>query len=234
MSFISPIQTNLDGTPRQTGNMQSLGKDDFLQLLIAKLEHQDPMDPMDDADFVAQLAQFSTLEQMNNIAQGITTSNELDLLQSQSINNTMAAGLIGNDVRAKYNGVYLSVNEEPRITYTIPEPAEEVVIRIKDIDGSTVATISSNGLSAGTHSTIWDGLDDRGNRAPDGYYTLEIEATGPGGNGITPSMALEGPVDSIVYRQGTAFLRVNGTEIPLGDITAIGAPGAFTDDDEDN
>ncbi|MFH1688288.1 MAG: flagellar hook capping FlgD N-terminal domain-containing protein [bacterium] len=234
MSFISPIQTNSDGTARQTGNMQSLGKDDFLQLLVAKLANQDPMNPMEDQDFVAQLAQFSSLEQMNNIAQGISTSNDLDMLQSQSINNTMAAGLIGKDVRAKYNGVYLSDTETPRITYTLKDPAAEVVIRIKDAEGSTVATLSADDLEAGVQSITWDGFDDRGNRAADGYYTVSIQATGLDESVFTPSLALEGTVDSIVYREGTAFLRVNGTEVPLGDITAIGEPGAFTNTDEDD
>ena len=58
MSFISPVATDTNGNPRDTGSMQSLGRDDFLQLLVTKLQHQDPLKPMEDSDFIAQLAQF--------------------------------------------------------------------------------------------------------------------------------------------------------------------------------
>jgi flagellar basal-body rod modification protein FlgD len=69
-------QARLDRTVNELNNMlhdgrrpqQELGRDDFLRLLITQLTHQDPMSPMEDRDFIAQMAQFSTLEQMTNMA----------------------------------------------------------------------------------------------------------------------------------------------------------------------
>lgn len=56
---------------------QQLGKDEFLQLLIAQLTHQDPTSPMEDTQFIAQMAQFSSLEQISNMNKNFTALNEL-------------------------------------------------------------------------------------------------------------------------------------------------------------
>ncbi len=72
------------------GLNQQLGKDDFLQLLITQLQHQDPTKPMDDKQFIAQMAQFSSLEQMTNLGQEfskisgiVSRGNALNLLGKQ-------------------------------------------------------------------------------------------------------------------------------------------------------
>ncbi|MDD3731156.1 MAG: flagellar hook capping FlgD N-terminal domain-containing protein [candidate division Zixibacteria bacterium] len=231
MSFISPVATDASGAPKQTGSMQSLGKDDFLQLLVTKLQYQDPLSPMADEDFIAQLAQFSSLEQMNNIAEGISTSNQWDFLQMQSINNTMASGLIGKDVKASYKGIYLDTDNKPEIAFTIGQDAASVQLIVRDSTGVTIATITKDNVKAGVNTVKWDGKDSLGNRAPEGYYTVEAVATNSEGESFTPSLSLVGTVTSIVYREGVAYLKVNGMEIPMGDILAIGEPGAFDKDE---
>lgn len=70
---------------------ESLGKDDFLKLFVAQLQHQDPMKPMEDAEFMGQMASFSTLEQVSNLANA-NAKIATNLSMSQSI------GLIGRTV----------------------------------------------------------------------------------------------------------------------------------------
>lgn len=229
MSIISPIVNQTGGT--QTTVTKSLGKDDFLQLMITKLRYQDPLNPMDDADFIAQLAQFSTLEQMNNIAEGIATSNQWDFLQMQSINNSMATGLIGKDIKATYNGVYVDAINKPQITYTTDEFVTDVEFTVRDAAGNMIATLKDSNIEPGVNSIEWDGRDNQGNRVEQGYYTIEVSATNGSGQTIRPRLSLIGTVETIVYREGAAFLRVNGTEIPLGDVTAVGAQGSFDEDE---
>ena len=72
--------------PREASN-STLGKDDFLKLFVAQLQHQDPMNPMQDSDFMGQMASFSTLEQVSNMA----TANE----------RSATIGLIGRTVTYK-------------------------------------------------------------------------------------------------------------------------------------
>ena len=99
----------LPTSQRPTGALPNIGnvvgsaqeqKADFLNLLVTELRHQDPLNPMDSQAFASQLAQFSTLEELQNIGVKLDNALESDMILSQSINNTMAATLIGRDRRA--------------------------------------------------------------------------------------------------------------------------------------
>lgn len=232
MSFISPIPTDTNGNERTTGSLQSLGKDDFLQLMVAKLQNQDPLEPMSDENYIAQLAQFSSLEQMNNIADGISASNNLDLLQMQSLNNVMASGLIGKEVKAEYDGFYIEEGVASTINYTTKNYADEVTFVIKDLSGNVVNTLTQKNIQSGANSFEWDGTDRQGNLVSDGYYTVDVTAQNSDGTKFTPSLSMVGKVESVIYRSGSAFVKVNGGEIPLGDITAVADIGVFTGEDE--
>ena len=227
MGIISPIATDSSGKPRQTGSMQSLGRDDFLKLLVTKLEYQDPLNPMQDENFIAQLAQFSSLEQMYNISEGIKKSNEWDYLQMQSINNVMASGLIGREVQANYSGVYYDGQAKPSISFTSEKAATDVTVTITDIEGNKVVTLTRDSVAAGATSIEWDGRDNFGNQVASGHYNVTVEAVDVTGATFKPKMSLVGIVESISYREGAAYLRVAGVEIPLGDVAAIGEPGSF-------
>lgn len=225
MSFISPIPVDANGQQRQIGGMQTLGKDDFLQLLVTKMQHQDPLSPMEDADFISQLAQFSTLEQMSNISDGIESSNQWDFLQMQSLNNVMASGLIGKEVTADFSGVYMDGTNQPTISFTLTKPASEIQFEIRDEAGDLVTTLTAEDVDLGAGSIKWDGKDSLGNLAPEGYYTISASATEASGATFTPSLKLTGIVSTITYRDGAAFVMVDGTEVSLGDIRSVGQPG---------
>jgi flagellar basal-body rod modification protein FlgD len=222
MGFISPVALDASGAQKATGSQQSLGKDDFLQLLVTKLQYQDPLKPMDDEDFIAQLASFSSLEQMNNISQGIANSNDLDMLQMQSMNNMLASGLIGNQVTADFSGVYWDEVSQPNIAYTLTDPAAEITFEIRNEYGELVTTISEKDADIGAGSIKWDGTDSLGNRAPEGYYTVSATATTTSGATFTPRLEITGEVTTITYRNGSAYVMVNGTEVSLGDIRSVG------------
>jgi flagellar basal-body rod modification protein FlgD len=232
MSLVSSVETSTSSTVNSssTDRTQTLGKDEFLQLLITKLQNQDPLQPMNDEDFIAQLAQFSTLEQMNNIADGITQANQWDYLQMQSLNNAMAAGLIGKDIQAKYDTLYIDDKNTPEIGFSVSSYAATVEFTIKDADGNVVATLVDEDVNPGAHTISWDGKDELGQRVPTGRYTIEAVAHDANGDTFTPDLILVGTVEAITYRDGSAYLQVNGVEIPLGYITAIGEPGAFDND----
>lgn len=228
MSIISPIATDASGKPKMTGSMQTLGKNDFLNLLVTKLQNQDPMNPSQDEEFVAQLAQFSTLEQMTNISEGISTSNQWDFLQMQSLNNVMASGLIGKDVRAEYSGVSIDGDNKPTISMTLPEDAKSATIVIRDSKGIVVARIEKDNLLKGINTFKWDGTATNGNRVADGFYTVEVNALNAADQPITAKLAVVGTVTGVVYRDGAAYIKLGEIEIPLGDIRIVAEKGSLT------
>jgi flagellar basal-body rod modification protein FlgD len=229
MQPIQSVNAGNTGT-NATGGTQLLGKDDFMQLLIVKLQNQDPLKPMEDEDFIAQLASFSSLEQMNNIAGAVSQANDLSFLQMQALNNAMAAGFVGKDVKASYSTIFVEEGATPRISYTLEQHAEQVTIRIKGSDGQTVATLKESNVGVGPHTVEWDGRDSLGNKVASGEYTIAIEAVGATGETVSPKLSLVGTVDAVIYRDGLSYLRVGDMEIPLGDITAIGEQGVFDED----
>ena len=83
---------------------QQLGKDDFLKLLITQLAHQDPLSPMENTEFIAQMAQFSSLEQITNMSTGFTRL-------ASMLNNSEASSVIGKTVDI--------VSGETRVTGTV-------------------------------------------------------------------------------------------------------------------
>jgi len=221
MGIISPIATDGNGNPIATGSAKVLGKDDFLQLLVTQLTHQDPMNPMDDTEFIAQLSQFSSLEQLQNMNEAINNSLEWDYLQMQTINNTMATSLIGKDVKASFNNLYMDDENLPKINYNNADYAESVKIEIMNMDGVVVRTLTQEDVAAGSNTIEWDGKDENGDRVAEGFYSVSISAIDGEGDSFTPSTFVEGRVNGVVYRNGSAYLQVNGLEIPLADVTSI-------------
>ncbi len=104
LSPAEKVQTNLEVdrfnktlTVNGRKASQELGKDDFLKLLMAQLTHQDPMEPMDNSQFIAQMAQFSSLEQMYNVSNGFTK-------MAQMMQSSEAAGTLGKVVDLDVEG----------------------------------------------------------------------------------------------------------------------------------
>lgn len=233
MPGITPVEGSSPyETQSSNFSTNNLGKDEFLQLLITKLTNQDPLEPTNDEQFIADLAQFSSLEQMNNIANAISQGNEWNYMQSSSMHNLMAANLIGKDVMASYESVYLDTGESATIRFATNQFAEQIEFRIKDSDGNLVSTVREDHVPIGVHSIKWDGTDSRGNRVADGTYTVEAVAYN-GDAQFRPELSLSGLVESVVYRNGTPYLTIDGVEINFGDVRSVATATGEEEDPPD-
>ncbi len=198
-----------------------MGKAEFLQLLVAQLQNQDPLSPMQQEDFAAQLAQFSSLEQLTDINTNLKSGMDLDAMLSSSLNNSMAAGFIGKEVSSIGDTVALVSGETPSVNFILQDNAAEVTVKIYDESGNLVRTIEHGGMTSGAQSVTWDGLDQDGVPLKGGNYRFEVSAKN-GDDDVQVQELTKGIVSSVRYAEGKAVLIVNGREISLGDVLEIG------------
>lgn len=201
-----------------------MGKDDFLNMLITQLKYQDPLDPMDGSQFAAQLAQFSSLEQLTNINDTLNYSIDANYYLTQSINNTLAATLIGRDVKLLRNDFQYSGQEQQTIGYNLTSNAVNVTVKIYNEGGALVKTIEDAPGASGENKLNWDFTDNDGNTVPEGKYTFEVEAID--GNDLTVSAEkfVLGQIDGVKFTSDGTVLVVNGAEYYLSDILELYDP----------
>ncbi len=220
---IQNVNSNTSHQLQQQGELgkSEMGKNDFLQLLIAQMRHQDPINPLDSADFAAQLAQFNSVEQLINVNQGIESILESQEMMSMNFTHSMAASLAGKSVKALSDQVFLPAEGEIPIHFKLNRSAENVDLIIRASDGSEVRRVSMENLQAGDNSWIWDGRDQNGNRLGEGGYTVEI-VDPEGDTGLGSLVYTEGVVEKVRFEDGGVFLIVNDLKIPISDVEEVG------------
>ncbi len=217
------INNNI-GFHAETGSLSgtNMAKDDFLKLLITQLSHQDPMSPMESQDFAAQLAQFSSLEQLQGINSNIEQGVEADLILAQTINNTMAASIIGRSAKAIGDTVMIEADGTADLTFRLDGFAQDVKVTITDSNGDTVNVLTANNLSDGENNLSWDGKNSEGQTVQEGTYHFTVEATGIDGNDISVTPLIVGTATGIRYEDGKAILMINGEEVSFSSVVEIG------------
>jgi flagellar basal-body rod modification protein FlgD len=203
-----------------------MGKDDFLKLLITQLQHQDPLKPTDSTEFTAQLAQFSSLEQLNDV-----NDNLLELQNFQaSINNAQAVSLIGKDITAKGNFVQLTDDLPVGCPISLANDAAVAVVNIYDSTGEFVKAFESPNLSDGRHTLFWDGTDKHGNRAANGNYTFEVLAADSKGENIQATTYYNGTVNKVTFEDNLSYVITDNQKIALGDVVQVSDPAKQAED----
>lgn len=198
----------------------ALGKDQFLKLLMAQLTNQDPTSPADSQAFVAQLAQFASVESLNNMSSQLNTL----VVAQASANQMSTASLVGKDVAYQSNTVQLVPGQTATVNATLASSASSVTTVIKDGSGRTVRTLRQGAAQAGPVSISWDGRDDNGNPLAAGAYTISVVAADGSAKPVTASTSGSGRVTGVSFQDGVPELLVNGGKVKLADVTEIRQP----------
>ena len=218
------ITSTASSTAQSNSGSDAVNRQDFLKLLIAQLQHQDPLNPAENQEFVAELATFSSLEQ-----QQLQTQLLQKLIDaSQSNNTSQALSLIGRNV----------VVDEQRFNFTPGNPVQFIfqalqagnaVIDISTDSGRLVYSDTFNIPSAGQGTFEFDGQLPNGQILSSGTYNISIHSVLDNqGEQIDYPTALQGRVEGVSFAAGEPKLTVNGQAVSLGSVQSIqeGSTGA--------
>jgi flagellar basal-body rod modification protein FlgD len=195
MSFdYSAVQNlGLTGTQQTATARNELGQDEFMELMVAQMENQDPMDPMENGDFLAQLAQISAasgIDELNSSFDGLSSS----ITSDQGL---QAASLVGRTVVVPTDAAVLSAGGSVQGEISLPASTSSLSVSISDSNGVLVRRIDLNTQQAGQVPFSWDGLLEDGTYADPGVYQINAEAPI---NGESQALAtqVQANVDSVV------------------------------------
>lgn len=228
MSTIEAISAaTQSGSETYVPDKTTLGKDDFLKLLVSQLQNQDPLNPMESTEFTTQLAQFSSLEQLTSV----NTNLDYLLLYQTSINNAQAVGFIGNTVKASGNSIPVKDGTSDQIQFDLAGDAAEVNVFVYDASDNLVKTINCGSLNDGEQSIEWDGTNDDGEAVSDGTYTFEVSAKDGNGDTIEASTYMTVEVTGVTFKEGNACLLAGDIEISMNEIIEVTESNDSEDDD---
>uniref|UniRef100_A0A7C4EJ38 Basal-body rod modification protein FlgD n=1 Tax=Fundidesulfovibrio putealis TaxID=270496 RepID=A0A7C4EJ38_9BACT len=201
----------------------SMGKDDFLQILVAQLESQDPFNTVDESEMISQLTQFSSLEQLTNMNDTLTS-----MVQMLNVQSAMGAvDYIGKSVMASGYTLSKSGSSVSDVSYTLDSDVSALTAKIYDADGTLVRSVDMGAQSAGDHTFEWDGLDADGASVEDGQYSIAFAATDSSGNEVGVSTMISGTVTGVSVESGAVMLTLaDGRQVALSDVHSVTNPDA--------
>jgi flagellar basal-body rod modification protein FlgD len=204
------------------GGNKAMGRDAFLKLLVAQLKNQDPLKPQDNSAFVAELAQFSSLEQ----SMGVNDRLDQMMLQNQGLANSNVVNMVGSVATVK--GSLITTNGSGvgvPVAFTQDRKSASTVVSIVDQNGKTVRTLDLGERNAGTNKIQWDGRSDDGLVQPAGTYSVSVKAADEDGGTVIVSQETTGTLSGVSFDKGYPVLHLsNGVSAPVSDLLRVESP----------
>ena len=236
LNTTTPNSQNVNETTKTSSNNSgivsnpnaTLDKDAFLKLLLIELQHQDPTDPMDSDKMLTQTSQLSALEMQQNT--NTTMQKMVETMQKLSDSfttsmSTSALGAIGKMATVSDNKIKLTgADELIALKMYLPEDSDEngVTLEIYDSNNKLVFSEKSGekSVSQGLFTMEWPGRNNDGIYAGDGEYTVKMVYNNKNGEKITANYGTY-PIEGVVFKQGKAFAKMAGEEVPFDAIKEI-------------
>ncbi len=214
-SSIEALQASPSGLGAMTDN-NAVSRDDFLKLLVAQLQNQDPMNPTENQEFVAELATFSSLEQQE---QQTDLLRNLLAAQNGSL-NAQALSMIGKDVMSEVES--FSFRQGQPVDFSFLANAGKAVVKVMTPSGRVVATNTMDLAEGGKHEFTFVGVNEAGQQIASGEYKISVESQVDGtGNSAQYPVFLRGAVDGVTFENGAPVLEVNGQRVDMAQVLSV-------------
>ncbi len=204
--------------PAETGR-DELGQEDFLTLMITQFRNQDPFEPMDNGDFLGQLAQFGTvngIEELNSSMTGLTGSIQND----QAL---QAANLVGHAVLASTDIGYLPDDGQMTGAVDLNSSVSNIQVEITDVSGQVVQRLELGEHPAGLARFEWDGRDMNGDEVAAGHYQVSTRVV-RGVNFESVETLMESSIESVSlgrFGEGLTLNLLGGDTMSLNQVRRI-------------
>jgi len=209
--------TNVDTIATTTvEDRTTLGKDDFLKLLLVELQHQDPTEPMDSEKILSQTSQLATLESAQNTNDALERLAE-SLGASQQF-STIAA--IGKTADLGSNAIGHDKGNISTFEVYFPQEIAAGSLEILDNDGNIVSTMNVEENPSGVYKFDWDGTLSNGSAAESGIYYITASYSNPEGDALTTRMGAY-PIESVRFEDGNTLVKVGSTYVPLENVVEV-------------
>lgn len=213
---VANAQTNLRNVTTESKS-DKLGKNDFMNLFLTQMSHQDPTNPMDNGAMMTQISQMGSLEQLENINSEIKTLNK----SQQEIAKFQALNAIDKDIMMDVNEIQLSKGAGKPVFYNLTQDANSMKVIVEGKDGSPVYSEDIGLMLAGRHQFNWDGKNNEGILMGDGNYNIRFMATDSNGNVSKVQPFNKSRINNIEYKDGKSWVQANGVSIPYDKVKAV-------------
>jgi flagellar basal-body rod modification protein FlgD len=202
---------------KQAEDKSILGKDDFMQLLLVELQHQDPTEPMDSEKILTQTSQLAALESAENTNKALEDLSK-SLASTQEFSTIAAIGK-----RADLGSDAIQHDEGSTTSFELyfPEDVESGTIDITDLEDNLIAQIEvEEAKSAGVYQFDWDGRDAQGNFIESGIYRVNASYKNPDGDQLATRLGAY-PIESVRFENGKSLVKLGSNYVPLEDVVEV-------------
>ena len=196
---------------------RDMGRNEFMDLMIAQMKNQNPLEPQKNGDFIAQLAQFSSLEEMQKLSSNVDEA----MGQFRSTQALQASAMVGQSVQVEGNIVQLGPEGEVEGAVEVPTATSKLEVSVYTPGGEKVRSIDLGQQGKGTTSFTWDGENEDGDLMEPGDYRLKATAQ-YGGENQELTTQVNANVDSVSLENGGITLNLAGRgSVPLDEVRQI-------------
>ncbi len=205
-----------DHAASQTQKKGTLTQGDFINLLVTQMRFQDPLNPIDNNQMATQMAQFGSLQALQDMSESLKN---MAAYQSSS-SNLQVAGLIGKTVEAAGNNLQISQGAVSGGHYQLSRPGK-VRIGIYDASGQLVRILDEGVKDTSKQKLVWDGKNQQGATLPDGAYSFQVSAVDEKDQSVSVSSSMVAPVTGVSFENGSTYLKLGSAKIAVSDILSI-------------